>query len=42
MIREFAAKYNIENYFEIGQMGIEHCLIPDKGLAVPGPAPTAR
>ncbi|HOM43532.1 MAG TPA: 3-isopropylmalate dehydratase large subunit, partial [Bacillota bacterium] len=26
----------IENYFEIGQMGIEHALIPEKGLAVPG------
>ncbi len=26
----------IENYFEIGEMGIEHCLIPEKGLAVPG------
>ena len=27
---------DIENYFEIGQMGIEHALIPEKGLAVPG------
>lgn len=27
---------DIENYFEIGEMGIEHCLIPEKGLAVPG------
>jgi 3-isopropylmalate/(R)-2-methylmalate dehydratase large subunit len=36
MIREFAHKMNITNYFEIGEMGIEHCLIPDKGLAVPG------
>lgn len=37
-IREFAHKYEIENYFEIGEMGIEHCLIPEKGLAVPGDA----
>jgi 3-isopropylmalate/(R)-2-methylmalate dehydratase large subunit len=27
---------SVENYFEIGEMGIEHCLIPEKGLAVPG------
>ncbi len=36
MIREFAHKYEITNYFEIGQMGIEHCLLPEKGLALPG------
>jgi len=37
-VREFAHKYEIENYFEVGEMGIEHCLIPEKGLAVPGDA----
>ena len=26
----------IENYFEVGEMGIEHALIPEQGLAVPG------
>ena len=36
LIREFSGKMEIENYFEIGQMGIEHALIPEKGLAVPG------
>jgi 3-isopropylmalate/(R)-2-methylmalate dehydratase large subunit len=36
LIREFSKKMDIENYFEIGQMGIEHALIPEKGLAVPG------
>ncbi|NLM97425.1 MAG: 3-isopropylmalate dehydratase large subunit [Halanaerobiaceae bacterium] len=36
MVREFAWKYNITYYFEIGQMGIEHCLLPEKGLALPG------
>jgi len=36
MLRDFAGKQNLDNYFEIGQMGIEHCLIPEKGLAVPG------
>ncbi|MGL5150699.1 MAG: 3-isopropylmalate dehydratase large subunit [Clostridium sp.] len=35
-IREFAQKMDIENYFEVGEMGIEHCLIPEKGLAVAG------
>jgi 3-isopropylmalate/(R)-2-methylmalate dehydratase large subunit len=36
MIREFARDKKITNYFEIGQMGIEHCLLPEKGLVVPG------
>jgi 3-isopropylmalate/(R)-2-methylmalate dehydratase large subunit len=36
LMREFAHNQEIENYFEIGQMGIEHALIPEKGLAVPG------
>ena len=35
-IREFAKEYKIKNYFEIGCMGIEHALIPEKGLALPG------
>lgn len=35
-IRKFARDKKVENYFEIGQMGIEHALIPEKGLAVPG------
>jgi len=38
LCRDFSHKYDIENYFEIGEMGIEHCLIPEKGLAVPGDA----
>jgi len=37
-IRDFAHHQEIVNYFEIGQMGIEHALIPEKGLAVPGDA----
>ncbi len=36
LIREFAHKMDITNYFEIGEMGIEHVLIPEKGLAKPG------
>lgn len=35
-MREFAREYSIENYFEVGQMGIEHALLPEKGLVVPG------
>lgn len=35
-IREFANKMEIENFFEVGEMGIEHCLIPEKGLAIAG------
>jgi 3-isopropylmalate/(R)-2-methylmalate dehydratase large subunit len=36
LIREFARKYNLKYYFEIGEMGIEHCLLPEKGLTLPG------
>lgn len=35
-IREFACEKCIENYFEVGEMGIEHALIPEKGLVVAG------
>lgn len=35
-IRKFAKEMEIVNYFEIGQMGIEHCLLPEKGLTLPG------
>ncbi|NLL71571.1 MAG: 3-isopropylmalate dehydratase large subunit [Epulopiscium sp.] len=35
-IREFAHDKEIKNYFEVGEMGIEHALIPEKGLVVPG------
>ena len=35
-MREFAKKQEITNYFEIGEMGIEHALLPEKGLVVAG------
>ena len=35
-IREFAKKMDITNYFEIGEVGIEHALIPERGLVVAG------
>ena len=31
-LREFAKEQEIENYFEIGEVGIEHCLLPEQGL----------
>lgn len=36
LIRDFARKMGLTNYFEIGRMGIEHALIPEKGLVVAG------
>jgi len=36
MMREFARKYRITNFFEIGCVGIEHALLPELGLALPG------
>lgn len=35
-VREYAAKHDITNYFDVGQMGIEHALLPEKGLVVAG------
>ena len=35
-VRQFAMKHDITNYFEVGQMGIEHALLPEKGLTVAG------
>ncbi|MDR3072451.1 MAG: 3-isopropylmalate dehydratase large subunit [Clostridiales Family XIII bacterium] len=35
-LREFAKAQKIVNYFEVGEMGIEHALLPEKGLVVAG------
>jgi 3-isopropylmalate/(R)-2-methylmalate dehydratase large subunit len=35
-VREFAKRNQITNYFEVGQMGIEHALLPEQGLVAPG------
>lgn len=35
-VRQFAMKHDITNYFEVGQMGIEHALLPEQGLTVAG------
>lgn len=37
-MRDFAMDHEITNYFEIGEMGIEHALLPEKGLVVAGDA----
>lgn len=36
IMREFAQEQQISNYFEVGEMGIEHALLPEKGLVLPG------
>ena len=35
-VREFACRHDITNYFDVGEMGIEHALLPEKGLVVAG------
>ena len=34
--RDFAARYEITHFYDVGQMGIEHALLPEKGLTAPG------
>lgn len=36
MVREFAKAEDIKNYFEVGRVGIEHALLPEKGLVTAG------
>ena len=35
-IREFARRQQIVNFFDVGEMGVEHALLPEKGLVAPG------
>ena len=35
-VRDFAHKHNIVNYFEQGRVGIEHVILPEKGIVAPG------
>ncbi len=51
MVRDFAGKHGYKNFFDGGEAGVEHALLPEKGLVVPGdmssvrtatPAPTAH
>lgn len=34
--RDFANKYDIKHYYDVGDMGVEHALLPEKGLIAPG------
>ena len=36
LMREFAAEFGITHYFEVGRMGVEHALLPEQGLVLPG------
>ena len=36
VLKEFAKEQKLTNYFEIGRMGIEHCLLPEQGIVGPG------
>ena len=36
MCRNFCGEQNIEHFYDVGQMGIEHALLPEKGLVVSG------
>ncbi len=36
ILRDFAREQGLTNYFEIGRMGLEHCLLPEQGLVGPG------
>lgn len=35
-VRRFAREYKIKNFFDVGQMGIEHALLPEKGIVISG------
>ncbi len=36
--RDFAKRFDLEHFYDVGEMGIEHALIPEKGLIAPGEA----
>jgi len=36
ILRDFAKEQNLEHYFEVGQMGVEHALLPEQGIVGPG------
>lgn len=36
LLRDFSRQYHLGLYFEVGRMGIEHALLPEQGLVVPG------
>jgi len=36
MLRDFSKEYQLEHYYEVGRMGVEHALLPEQGLVLPG------
>ncbi len=36
MLRDFSREYSLSLYFEVGRMGVEHALLPEQGLVLPG------
>jgi 3-isopropylmalate/(R)-2-methylmalate dehydratase large subunit len=36
LLRDFAHEHKLTNYFEVGRMGVEHALLPEQGIVVPG------
>ena len=36
MLKDFSNTFNLEHYFEVGRMGVEHALLPEQGLVGPG------
>ena len=37
-VREFAKRFDITHFYDVGCMGVEHALLPEQGLAAPGEA----
>ena len=35
-IREFAGEKGVVNFFDVGEMGVEHALLPEKGMVIAG------
>ena len=36
LLRDFAKEQDLTNYFEVGKMGVEHALLPEQGIVLPG------
>lgn len=36
MLRDFSREYDLGLYFEVGRMGVEHALLPEQGIVLPG------
>lgn len=36
ILRDFAKAHDITHYYEVGKMGVEHCLLPEQGIVGPG------